>query len=201
MVMKSIIKMLFLLAGLFLLSYCTGKKDQTSEKNQGTVSDTGMSDKQLAERGAYLVMMNGCHDCHSPKKMGEKGPEIDENIMLSGYPANRPIMKANKDALKEGWALMTLDLMHSVGPWGASFSANLTSDPTGIGNWTEEQFKKAITEGKFKGMDGGRMLLPPMPWQNFTKMEDDDIKAIFAFLKSTKPIQNIVPAPIPPDAL
>lgn len=199
--MKSIIKMLSLLAVLFLLSYCTGNKDQTSENNQGTVSDTGMSDKQLAEKGAYLVMTSGCHDCHSPKKMGEKGPEIDENIMLSGYPANRPIMKANKDALKTGWALMTLDLMHSVGPWGASFSANLSSDPTGIGNWTEEQFKKALTQGKFKGMDGGRMLLPPMPWQNFSVMEDDDIKAIFAFLKSTKPIQNVVPAPIPPDAL
>jgi hypothetical protein len=199
--MKSILKMFAILAGLFLLSYCTGDKGKNNENNQEAVADTGMSDQQLADRGAYLVTIGGCHDCHSPKKMGTQGPEVDENIMLSGYQANRPILKANKAALNEGWALMTLDLTHSVGPWGASFSANLTSDPTGIGNWTEDQFKKALTEGKYKGMEGGRMLLPPMPWQNFVKMEDEDIKSIFAFLKSTKPIQNIVPPPIPPDAL
>lgn len=192
--------MFAILAGLFLLSYCTGNKEK-SENDQRAAADTGMSEQQLVERGAYLVMTSGCHDCHSPKKLGAQGPEVDESIMLSGYQANRPILKANKAALREGWALITLDLTHAVGPWGASFSANLSSDPTGIGNWTEEQFKKALKEGKYKGMEGGRMLLPPMPWQNFKDIEDEDVSAIFAFLKSTKPIQNIVPAPIPPDAL
>jgi hypothetical protein len=82
--------------------------------------------------------------------------------------------------------------------WGSS-EAYLTPDETGIGNWTEEQFKKALTQGKYKGLDGGRMLLPPMPWVNYTKMADADVKAIFAYLKSIKPVNNLVPQPISPE--
>jgi hypothetical protein len=83
----------------------------------------------------------------------------------------------------------------AVGPWGVSYAANLTSDPTGIGNWTLDQFKKALREGKYKGLDGARMLLPPMPWPNFTKLSDADTEAIFAYLKSTTPVNNLVPSP------
>ncbi|GAB1443700.1 hypothetical protein MASR2M39_25420 [Ignavibacteriales bacterium] len=59
---------------------------------------------------------------------------------------------------------------------GASFAANLTSDATGIGTRTEEQFIKALREGN-KGLDNTRPLLPPMPWQSYAKMTDDDLKA------------------------
>ncbi len=97
--------------------------------------------------------------------------------------------------------MLTGDLTSAVGPWGVSFAANLTSDPTGIGSWTEENFKRALKEGKYKGMPGGRTLLPPMPWQNFANISDEDVSAIFAYLKSTKPVKNVVPAPIPPDQL
>jgi hypothetical protein len=89
----------------------------------------------------------------------------------------------------------------AAGPWGVSFAANLTSDESGIGNWTEEQFFKAIREGKSKGMDNTRPLLPPMPWENFKNLTDDDLRAMFAYLKSTKPVRNVVPAPIPPTEL
>lgn len=89
--------------------------------------------------------------------------------------------------------MTTLDLNGWAGPWGATFAANLSSDETGIGNWTEEQFKKALTQGKWKGMDGNRSLLPPMPWQDFAHMTDEDVKSIFVFLKSTKPIKNVEP--------
>ena len=51
-------------------------------------------------------------------------------------------------------------------------------------------------EGKYKGLDGSRPLLPPMPWPNFAQMTDEDLKAVFAYLKSTKPVRNIVPTPI-----
>ena len=84
------------------------------------------------------------------------------------------------------------------GPWGTSFAANLTPDETGIGNWSFGQFKKALTEGKAKGLDGGRMLLPPMPWPNYVSMQEADLRAIFAYLKSIPPVKNIVPAPVPP---
>ena len=47
-------------------------------------------------------------------------------------------------------------------------------------------------------MTSARNLLPPMPWQLFKEMSDDEIKAIFAYLKSIKPVKNIVPQPEPP---
>jgi hypothetical protein len=82
-----------------------------------------------------------------------------------------------------------------VGPWGISYAANLTSDESGIGAWTEAQFFKAIRQGKYKGMDNSRPLLPPMPWNVYANATDDDLKAIFAYLKSTPPVNNVVPAP------
>lgn len=150
----------------------------------------------MIERGKYLVGIMGCNDCHSPKIMGPQGPQLDPERLLSGYPAGRPLpaMPTNN----EGWALMTMDLTAAVGPWGTSFAANLTSDETGIGNWTEEQFERALRHGLYKGLEGSRPLLPPMPWQNLVNMDPEDMKAVFAYLKSTKPVENVVPAPIPP---
>lgn len=81
---------------------------------------------------------------------------------------------------------------------GGSFAANITSAETGIGNWTKEQFFGAIRKGKYKGLEGSRPLLPPMPWQVYRNMTDTDLNAIFAYLQTTKPIENIVPAPIAP---
>ena len=90
---------------------------------------------------------------------------------------------------------MSPDMTAAAGPWGISFAANLTPDETGIGSWTFEQFKTAMTQGKYKGMENGRPLLPPMPWFNFTEMKDEDLRAIFAYLKSIKPVKNVVPPP------
>jgi cytochrome c2 len=155
--------------------------------------------EQLIEEGEYLVTIMGCNDCHSPKRMGQQGPEIIPELLLSGYPSDRPLPEVNKEALKNGWALMNGDLTAAVGPWGVSFAANLTSDATGIGNWTEENFKRALKEGKFKGLPGTRMLMPPMPWANYANISDADVKAIFTYLKSTNPVRNVVPAVIPPE--
>jgi hypothetical protein len=154
--------------------------------------------EQLIKKGEYMVTIMGCNDCHSPKKMGPQGPEIIPELMLSGYPSDRPLPKVNASAQKDGWYLLNGDLTAAAGPWGVSFAANLTSDPTGIGNWTEENFKRALKEGKFKGLPGSRTLLPPMPWVNFANIKDEDVQAIFAYLKSTNPVRNVVPAAIPP---
>lgn len=91
---------------------------------------------------------------------------------------------------------MSPDLTAAAGPWGISYAANITSDETGIGAWKEEQFKKSVREGKLKGLDGARPLLPPMPWQNFRKLTDLDLKAIYTFLQSTTPVKNVVPQPV-----
>ncbi len=104
----------------------------------------------------------------------------------------------DKNVLQKGWLLFTADLTAGAGSWGVSFAANLTPDQTGIGNWPEENFIKAVKEGKFKGIEGARSLLPPMPWQNFEKVPVDDIKAIYAYLMSIKPVVNVVPNAVAP---
>lgn len=149
----------------------------------------------LIKRGAYLVAVMGCDDCHSPKRMGAYGPELIPELRLSGFSQNASLPPVDTNQVKQGWVLFSPDLTGAVGPWGASFAGNITGDSTGIGTWTEEQFKKALREGKFKGLDNTRPLLPPMPWQNFRRLSDIDLKAVYTFLKSTKPVKNVVPAP------
>ena len=128
------------------------------------------------------------------------GPVPDTNLLLSGYPAAMPVAFIDTAMIKN-WVLFNGSNTATAGPWGVSFSANLTSDSTGIGSWTKEQFAKALRQGKSKGLDGNRMLLPPMPWPSYIHLADADLDAIFAYLKSTKPVKNIVPAPIPPGGL
>lgn len=150
---------------------------------------------QQLMRGQYLVSTMGCDDCHSPKRMGALGPEIIPELRLSGFPQGGQLPPANPDAVKKGWVLFAPDQTATIGPWGISYAANITSDATGIGNWTEKQFVNAIRKGKFKGMDNSRPLLPPMPWTTYRNMTDDDLKAIFAYLKTVKPVRNVAPAP------
>ncbi len=94
-------------------------------------------------------------------------------------------------------ALTTNDMTAWAGPWGVSFASNLTPHPvSGIGNWTESMFVQSMRTGKYMGTS--RDILPPMPWQSIGKLTDDDLKAIFAYLMSLPPIDNAVPAPLPP---
>lgn len=159
-----------------------------------------LTQEELITRGEYIVSTSGCHDCHTPKKMTEHGPVPDENFLLAGHPADLPIPEYDKSILKD-WALFNHSLTAAVGPWGVSFSANITSDGTGLGNWTYDQFKTAMTKGLYKGLEGSRPIMPPMPWQEFQNYTDEDLRAIFAYLQSTKPVQNVPPAYIPPDQM
>lgn len=190
--MKKKILFLFFMAATTsaIIISCDSSKSKTTDSES-------VSNDSLIKRGAYLVTISGCDDCHTPKKMGPNGPEPDMDKRLSGYRSEVPFPSVDTNVIKNGWSLANGELTGWAGMWGASFAANLTSDETGIGNWTEEQFRKAITQGKWKGMDGNRTLMPPMPWQNLRHLHDEDVKAIFAFLKSTKPIKNVEP-PIKP---
>ncbi len=180
------------LFGLMAIAAIVSCKNETK-----VTANTEITQDSLIRRGDYLVATMGCDDCHSPKKMGPKGPEIDMDRRLSGHPADMKPGKVDLSVMKEGWVLFNMQQTAAVGPWGMSFAANITSDNTGIGDWSEEQFFKAMKHGKYKGLDGSRPLLPPMPWQAFTKMHDNDLKAIFAYLKSTKPVENLVPSAKP----
>jgi hypothetical protein len=148
-------------------------------------------------RGEYLVNVLGCHDCHSPKTMTPDGPVPDPARLLSGFPSDQVLAQYDMETAKS-YVLFSMDLTSATGPWGTSFAANLTPDETGIGSWSEDQFLKALKQGKWKGMDGARQLLPPMPWQGFAHLPDEDVLAIFAYLKSIQPVDNVVPLPIPP---
>lgn len=184
---------LIALACTLLITSCSNSQ----QPDENTATDP--SPEEVIQHGEYLVAIMGCNDCHSPKQVGPNGPELIPELMLSGFPADRPIVEFRDSMLKTGFAMFYPDLTAAAGPWGITFAANLTPDETGIAEWTEEQFKKALTQGKFKGMDGGRMLLPPMPWQNYKAMTDEDVHAVFMYLKSIKPVKNIVPAPVAPD--
>ena len=177
-------------------SCSNNQKSDSSKSTNQTVSQ-----EDIIKRGEYLVTIMGCNDCHSPKQMGPNGPEIIPELLMSGFQSDNPIVKFTDPMIKDGFGMFYPDLTAAAGPWGVSFAANLTPDPSGIGTWTEEQFKRALKEGKFKGIEGSRMLLPPMPWYNYTELKDEDASAIFAYLKSLKPVRNVVPQPIPPDQM
>jgi len=189
---------LFVALCSFALACNEPKKQTEQSETPAAESVTEKDSAALVKHGEYLVNIIGCDDCHSPKQMGAKGPEIIADLRFSGYPAQRKNQAVNQDAIKAGWALLNSDLTSAVGPWGQSFASNISSDATGIGNWSLEHFVTAMREGKNKGLSNGRPLLPPMPWYNFAKMTDEDLKSMFYFLKTTKAINNIVPAPIPP---
>jgi len=155
--------------------------------------------KDLVARGSYLVNTGGCHDCHTPKLFTPKGPEPDMSRNLAGAPADSKVPPIPPGLISPaGWgALTNNDLTVWAGPWGVSFAANLTPDKTtGLRSWTEAAFIRSMRTGKHKGVL--RDILPPMPWQSMAKMTDDDLKAVFAYLLSLKPIPNKVPEPIPP---
>ena len=178
----------------------------TNQKNgpkpvQRTVQPSShpAKDDVLLKRGQYLVTIMGCADCHAPKKMTSKGPAPDMDRFLSGYNSAEPLGAYDKNLVKSGqWVLFNGQNTAFAGPWGVSFAANLTPDQTGIGSWSLEQFAKAMRQGKLKGLDTTRPMLPPMPWPNYTSLADADMRAIFTYLKSLKPVANVVPAAISP---
>ena len=185
--MRTLVPILLFVGFIWMIEACTPAKKADAG------ADTSPSKDSLIKHGAYLVSALGCNDCHSPKKMTKMGPVVDSALILSGFPAKAPVPVPGADDIKNGLVVFNADLTACVGPWGTTFSANLTSDATGIGNWKLEQFKNALRNGKFKGLDGGRMIMPPMPWQDFSHLTDQDIEAIFDYLQTTKPVNNVVP--------
>jgi hypothetical protein len=139
-----------------------------------------------------------CNDCHTPFKMGPKGPEPDMSRMLSGHPEQMKLPPPPKPVGPWIGAFTATDTAFA-GPWGITYAANLTPDQnTGLGIWTEDMFLKALKSGKHMGTS--REIQPPMPWQWLGRATDEDLKAIFAYLKSIPPISNHVPDYEPPAA-
>jgi hypothetical protein len=154
---------------------------------------------KLVKRGEYLVNSMGCADCHSPKNMTPDGPQEDKTRILSGHPAEPKLPPPPALAPGPWIAVASGDLTAWSGPWGISYARNLTPDKeTGLGDWTAQNFIDTIRSGKRLGK--GRPLLPPMPWPAFRSLNDDDLKAMFAYLQSIPAVKNPVPEPVPPEA-
>lgn len=117
------------------------------------------------KRGAFLVTMAGCKDCHTPADKGQPLP----NMELAGGQIFE-------------------------GPWGRVATPNLTQDPSGIPYYDEALFLQAIRTGYVRA----RPLNQIMPWSQYGGMTDEDLKAIFAYLKSVKPIHHVVDNDEPP---
>lgn len=153
-------------------------------------------DERIA-RGQYLVLTSGCHDCHTPVHLGPNGPEPDMSRMLSGHPVE--VGTPPPPAMPPGpWAIMAMETATAwSGPWGISYTANLTPDPeSGLGKWTFQNFRDTIRSGRRMGR--GREILPPMPIPMYKNFNDADLEAIFAYLQSIPAISNKVPDPEPP---
>ncbi len=140
--------------------------------------------------------MRGTVGAGTPLRMGANGPEPDMTRMLSGHPQEMALPPAPPPS--GPWIASVAATMTAwAGPWGVSFTANLTPDPdTGLGRWTEQQFVDTLRSGRHLGR--GREILPPMPWPAIRNMTDDDLKAIFAYLRSIPAVRNKVPEPIAP---
>jgi hypothetical protein len=160
-----------------------------------------LSQDELIAKGKYIVNTGGCGDCHTPKVYTANGPMFDTTRTLSGAPHDLVLPALDVKMVAPGnWVATEMNFTSWVGPWGISYASNLTPDNgTGIGALSEEMFIKTLREGKFMGV--GRPLLPPMPWQVIGQKTDEDLKAIYAYLRTLKPISNKVPDPVPPPML
>lgn len=186
------------------IAACNDAGTNDKETKKDDISTIRKKEKdELIARGKYLVTVSGCNDCHSPKIMTPIGPIPDSTRLMSGYPSEKGIPTLGEALAKDqSWVKMSHDATAFVGPWGMTFGANLTPDEaTGIGNWTEEVFVKTIRTGKHLGQEGGRPVMPPMPWYMIAKMTDEDLSSMYQYLMSLPAISNRVPAPIPPNEI
>jgi len=158
------------------------------------------SKKQIA-RGKVLVLAGGCNTCHTPwrldPELGVPGP--DWGRMLSGHPEGAPDPQGElgpADIALIGPTFTSFKL-----PFGTTYSMNLTPDiDTGTGSWTEKMFLDIFKKARHLGGDG-RPVYPPMPWRWIRYRSENDLKAIFAYLRSIPPLRNVpatekIPPPV-----
>ena len=185
--MKRVIALVVLITAMPLVTACTEEMSAKPAQPQNAAA-------QRVERGEYLVNFGGCHHCHTPWIMGPKGPTPDMSRALSGHPANLVMPTPPKMDGPWAWSAAGTNTAFA-GPWGVSYGRNLTPDQvSGLGIWTEEMFIKTMRTGRHMGVS--RPILPPMPWQALNTLKDEDLEAIYAYLRSIKPIRNEVPDPI-----
>jgi cytochrome c2 len=164
--MKRIIKgfLLLLVVGIVvLLLYVKLALPNVVELEYFTIKPTA----SRLERGKYLATnVCVCVDCHSTRNWNEfSGPLVDGTLGKGGEVFDQ-----------------------RFGFPGSFYSKNIT--PSGIGDWSDAEVLRAIASGVSKS---GKALFPVMPHPNFGKMDKEDLMSIIVYLRSLKPIQNMVP--------
>ena len=136
--------------------------------------------EELLSLGKYIfTSVQGCA-CHTPRN---RDGSYNMNMRLAGAPSKPP---PKGPPANTGWRNPR---------WKKLYAKNITPDPeTGIGKWTESDFFTAMRTGLTPDR---RVLDPFMPWGHFKGITDTDMKAIWAYLRSIKPIKNKVPESIP----
>ena len=153
------------------------------------------SQSDRVQRGKYLVdAVSACGYCHTPRA----GAEYNMNMYLAGHPAGQAYPRYNFSMMRqEIFILTSLQMSAFSGAFGTSFASNLTPDKeTGLGEWTEDMFINAMRTGLHQGVEGNRPILPPMPVKHYAQMNDEDLKSIWAYLKTIKPVKNEVNPPL-----
>jgi mono/diheme cytochrome c family protein len=149
----------------------------------GTAGPGAAAGADPVARGKFLAEVLGCIECHTPR--GADG-KPDARYFMAGHRADDPYPTWS-DSLwdREMGMIVSTTGTAYAGPWGITFARNLTPDPTtGIGGWNEEAFVYILREGTLK---------PPMPNLLYGNLSDDDLKSIFAWLRSLPPVKNLVP--------
>ena len=125
------------------------------------------SNPEMLRRGEYLFnSVLGCADCHSTRDYSKyAGPLVEGTLGKGGFEFNE-----------------------DFGLPGKFYARNIT--PSDLGNWTDGEIFRAITEGVDKN---GNALFPLMPYINFGQMDRDDIYSVIAYLRTLKPLENSIP--------
>ncbi|MBL4928510.1 c-type cytochrome [Fuscibacter oryzae] len=135
-----------------------------------SLAGAAVAEETPIERGAYLVTIAGCGDCHTP---GHFLGQPDQSRLLGGS-----------------------DVGFEIPGLGTFYGPNLTPDAkTGLGNWTEAEIMTALTTGV---RPDGRQLAPAMPWMSYANLATQDVHAITAYLKSLPVVSNKVIGPFGP---
>jgi mono/diheme cytochrome c family protein len=109
------------------------------------------------KKGFYLVTIAHCMECHTPMDKGMR--QWTTRLGAGGF--------------------------EFPGPWGVSVSRNITqSKDKGIGNWTDAEIKRAITQGISKD---GSHLKPPMGFHYYASVTPEDLDAVVAYLRTVPP--------------
>lgn len=180
------------------ICFCSCSENKSAEEAATAEIPDYWGYQTQAAWGEHLVTIGGCNDCHTPKLMTPQGPADDTSRLLSGHPADMPPPDVDRKQMESKGLVVTATFTAWVGPWGITYAANLTPHETGTGNWTEEQFIYAIKHNVSKGLPGARPLLPPMALMPVKLMTEDELKAVFAYLRTIKPIENVSVQPTPP---